>query len=73
MLYRLCRNLDLHEQIKVQFKDIIQIGKCVRNIIWVTFGRQGSLCFKCKWFADGLAELPEECLKFLAHVRFAIC
>jgi len=44
----------------VQLKDIIQIGKRVRNIIWVTFGQQGLLYFKWKWFADGLDELPEE-------------
>lgn len=57
----------------LKFKGIVQIGKHVGNIIWVTFGQQGSLCFKCKWFADDLDELPEECLRFLAHIRFTIC
>lgn len=52
---------------ELKFKDIVQIGKHVRNIIWVTFGQQDLLCFKCKWFTDDLDELPEECLKFLAH------
>jgi len=58
---------------EVKFKDTLQIGKHVRNTIWDTFGQQGSLCFKCKWVTDGLDELPEERLKFLAHVRFTIC
>lgn len=58
---------------ELKFKDTIQIGKHVRNIIWVTFGQQGSLCFKCKWVTDDLDELPKECLKFLAHIWFSIC
>lgn len=60
MLHRLCRNLDLCGWLEVQLKDIIQIGKRVRNVIWVTFGQQGLLYFKWKWFADCLDELPEE-------------